>query len=460
MKIIYTTHQFYPDFGAGTELLTYMTANHIRRRGHSVRIVTGCPLSDIKNPNNIFDEYTFNKLLIHRYRHSSYDSTRNQSIMEAEHCNSMVQKWFRNILETFKPDLVHVFHLQRLSAGILETCYQIGVPFIITATDFWVICPTTQLLLPDNTLCSGPHHMMTNCVKHLTQKTSNTAIQYLVSLLPESLIRGIIHFLNKVPRIRIGPLRNIYALTKRPQYVIKQINHASRILVTNRFMKNILETHGVRTDIIKLMPFGIKPINRPTVSIENHSDILKIGFIGTLNFHKGVHVAIKALRALPQSIKIQLKIYGSREQFPEYASLLDTIIAADPRISFLGTFNPDHIGNVLQGIDILVIPSLWYENTPLILHQAQAARVPVIATDLGGMNEIIEDGKNGFLIQPNQDKELTNILEQLAINPKRIDLMRQHIKDPLFIDQYANSLEMLYSDICAARDRKPIHEYL
>ena len=365
MKILYTTHQFYPEFGAGTELLTYMTANHIRQKGHSVRIVTGCPLSDTKKPDNIFDEYTFNKMLIHRYRHSNYNPTRNQSIMEAEHRNSMVQIWFKNILETFKPDLVHVFHLQRLSAGILETCCQIGVPFIITATDFWTICPTTQLLLPDNTLCSGPHHMMTNCVKHLTQKTSSSAIRYIVSMLPESLIRGIIHLLNKVPRIRIGLFRNIYALTKRPEYVIKQINHASRILVTNRFMKNMLETHGVRKSIIKLMPFGIDPINRPTDSIETKSDILRIGFIGTLNFHKGVHIAIKALRSLPLSIKIQLKIYGSREQFPEYISLLDMIIAADPRIAFLGTFTHDRIGTVLKGIDILVIPSLWYENTPL-----------------------------------------------------------------------------------------------
>ena len=458
MKILYTTHQFYPDFGAGTELLTYMTADHVRKRGHSVRIVTGCPLMDRKKSGAIFDEYTYNELSVHRYRHSSFDPTENQCIMEAEHCNKTVQKWFQNILQKFKPDLVHVFHLQRLSAGILETCYQNGVPFIITTTDFWMVCPTTQLLLPDNTLCLGPHYMMANCVKHLSQKTSNTAVRYLVSLLPESFIRGMIHFLNKIPRIRIGPFRNIFALTKRPEYVIGQINRARCVLVTNHFMKKMLEKHGMRSNIIKLMPFGIEPINPLKDDLKRDYDTLNIGFIGTLNFHKGVHVPIKALRALPQSVKIQLKIYGSREQFPEYVSLLDKTIANDTRISFLGTFEPDRIGTVLQGIDILVIPSLWYENTPLILHQAQAAKVPVIATDLGGMNEMIEDGKNGFLIKPGQDKELATLFDHLASNPERIDLLRQHIRAPLFIDEYANRLETLYSNICAVKERKPIHE--
>ena len=67
----------------------------------------------------------------------------------------------------------------------------------------------------------------------------------------------------------------------------------------------------------------------------------------------------------------------------------------------------------------LLFRSLWYENTPLILHQAQAAKVPVIATDIGGMNEIIEDGINGFLFPIGKHEELSEKIDFLANAPER-----------------------------------------
>jgi len=424
-----------------------MTASQMVKKGHSIAIASGSPLIGEKGLESTFDEYVFNNLPVFRYRHSSFHSVRGQCIMEAEHNNRMVRKWFKKLLHKFQPDLVHIFHLQRLSASILEACCDSGVPFLITATDFWLICPTTQLFLPDNSLCAGPEKRMANCAKHLATKVSNPLVGSVANKLPERLIVALLDLLSRNPCLRAGPFANLHALTQRPDYVIKHANRADRIIVTNQFMWNMLETHGIHAEKLSIMPFGIAPINTQLSSPPKERNALKIGFIGTLNFHKGAHILIQAVRALGKPNNVELALYGSRDQFPEYVRMLDEISAGDTRIRFKGTFAPDQIGRVLSGFDVLAVPSLWYENTPLILNQAQAARLPVIVTDLGGMNDIVEHGVNGFLFPPGGYTELASILETLSNMPEQLAMMRKKIRPPMFIDQYADSLENHYQDI-------------
>lgn len=447
MKILYTTHQFYPDFGAGTELLTYMTATQMRNRGHIVKVVTGYPSKKQSEPDHAFDEYIYDNLTVNRYRHSSFHPVHNQCIMEAEHRNTVVKEWFYKLLKESKPDLVHVFHLQRLSASVLEVCCKLKIPFIITVTDFWMICPTTQLLLPDGCLCNGPQKMLENCIKHLSTKSSKAFVSDIIQKMPNKLIRGITYLLSWSPQLHFGPLANLYALTKRPKYILKQINQAKRIIVTNRFMRSMLQDNGVEQDLIMNMPFGIKRVKRIDESSRQKNETLQIGFIGTLNFHKGAHILIKAIREISIREKISLNIYGDREQFPHYVRMLDDISADDNRIVFKGTFPPERIETILSAIDVLVVPSLWYENTPLIIHQAHAVKVPVIATDLGGMNETIKDSVNGYLFPLGNVNQLSRILSSFIADRSLLEKLRDQIAPPMFIDQYATALEEQYNEI-------------
>lgn len=447
MKILYTTHQFYPDYGAGTELLTYMTSSQMKGRGHRVYVATGYPSERPVEPEVAFDEYIYDNLPVHRYRSSSFHPLPDQAVMEAEHENVVVKKWFESLVKRINPDLVHVFHLQRLSAGILEVCSELGIPFVITVTDFWLICPTTQLLLPFNRLCEGPQRMMTNCVKHLADRASKPSFSRIVNAMPDWFMRGILHVLSWQPRLRIGPFADLQALLRRPEYILKHANNAKRIFVTNQFMSHMLVAHGILSKKLKKMPFGIQPINNLTDVPKTNNDILHVGFVGTLNHHKGAHIPIQAVRSLPQFENIRLSLYGSRKQFPAYVRMLDDLSGKDPRIAFKGVFPSAQIGRILNEFDVLVLPSLWYENTPLILLQAQAAKLPVIASDLGGMNETVTDGVNGYLIPPGDFHKLSSILESLIRMPEQIMNLKKKIYPPMFIDQYADLLEKEYHDI-------------
>ena len=447
IKIFYTTHQFFPDFRAGTELLTYSLSDAMRNKNHSVHIISGFPVRSAVDYQTSFNEYLYDNLKVYCYYHSSFHPVGKQCVMEAEHNNRIVKKWFKKLLLDLRPDIVHVFHLKRLSASILEACQELGIPYVITITDFWLICPTTQLLLPNQQLCKGPSRMMVNCARHLTSLSSNHLVSKIANKLPDEFIKSIMYLLSFQPKLRVGPFANMHSLFLRPSYVLQLANNAKRIYVSNQFMRNMLVDHGILSKRIKTMPFGIQPLNFASHKLKKVNDVLKVGFIGTLNHHKGAHVLIRAIRALPQFENIHLSIYGDRKQFPEYVSMLDNLSMRDPRIEFKGTFPIDQIGKILAQFDVLVLPSLWYENTPLILLQAQAAKLPVIATNLGGMNEIVKNGLNGFLIEPGDYQKLASILESLILAPEQIPTLRQNIRKPTFIDQYADLMEEEYHEL-------------
>jgi len=110
-------------------------------------------------------------------------------------------------------------------------------------------------------------------------------------------------------------------------------------------------------------------------------------------------VLIEAVRSLPETIQLEVNIYGNIRQDPDYADRLKAIAGDDARISFCGTFPNERIGEIFEKIDVLVVPSIWFENTPLVIYSALAAGCPVIATDLGGLSEVIEDRINGLLFR-------------------------------------------------------------
>jgi glycosyltransferase involved in cell wall biosynthesis len=98
-------------------------------------------------------------------------------------------------------------------------------------------------------------------------------------------------------------------------------------------------------------------------------------------------------------------IYGDPEAFPEYAARLRRIAANDPRIRFCGAFPNEKISDIFSTLDVLVVPSIWYENTPLVIYSAQACRCPVIASNLGVCGGGVHE-ENGLLFEPGNPADL------------------------------------------------------
>lgn len=111
----------------------------------------------------------------------------------------------------------------------------------------------------------------------------------------------------------------------------------------------------------------------------------------------------------------------------------------------MGHFNNNMISKIFSEIDILIVPSIWPENSPLVIQEAFLARTPVIASDIGGVPELITHNVNGLLFRANDSADLYNKVELIINNPDYVENLRQNISAVKTIEENAEELEKIYS---------------
>ena len=447
MKILLTTHQFLPDFSAGTEILTFETARELQRLGHEVSVFTGFPGSKELKDSERFDSYRYEEIQVERFYHAFVAMGKQINIIEAQYNNLFFAAFFRKCILKLQPQIVHFFHLQRLSAAAIDVCYDLGIPTVFTPTDFWLVCFTNQLRMAGNLLCTGPDDRGVNCLRHLVSRHQSPSVNSLIRKLPDWLIYAMIRFISIAPFVDNYYFRSVRALAQRPAFMKQRMNKLSRVIAPTQLMVKILTEHGLLPDKIIFSPFGINLapfLHSVRKAAKGH---LRIGYIGTLSEHKGVHLLLKAFRTLPKNEMVDLKIYGKSDDFPEYVAELRQIAGDDPRIRFCGTFPNSQIGDIFSDLDVLVVPSIWYENTPLVIYSAHAAGCPVIASNLGGMSEVVHDGENGLLFEPGDVSGLAEALKHLSSDKMLLRKLTDNIKQPKSIEGYVTELIDVYKGV-------------
>jgi glycosyltransferase involved in cell wall biosynthesis len=446
MKILLTVHQFFPHYAAGTEVLTYSVARELIRRGHIVRILTGHPSSADLREEDRFDEYDFEGIHVYRFYHSYTPMAGQKSMIEVGYDNRLASKYFEQVLENFKPDVVHFFHLDRLGTGLIEHAAQLGIPCFMTPTDFWAICPTGQLVLGNGSLCSGPSAYAGNCVKHFAQGIQVGLIRVIAEKIPTVGADLFVRFTQKGVFPAYPKRKEVMAMVSRLGTNVARLNQLSGLVVPNGFMKELLIRHGISPHIIIQSAYGID-----VTSIEGiercsiHQSHIRVGFIGTIAPHKGCHLLVNAFLALPRGRAV-LKIYGSMEDYPEYSHELKRLAGNNDAIEFCGTFHNSKIGEVFAGLDVLAVPSLWYENTPLVVYSAQAAHCPVLASDLPGISSVIQNELNGLLFDVGNTEALTRQLARLIDEPGLVERLSSNFQQPKSTATYVEELLNIWAD--------------
>ena len=176
---------------------------------------------------------------------------------------------------------------------------------------------------------------------------------------------------------------------------------------------------GIDHAKIRISDYGFVPLLR-SAGPGNHErrGPLRLGYVGTLVWHKGVHVLLDAVKGLP-SAAFELKIFGSPDVFPAYAADLRARAAGLP-VRFMGAFDRERTAEVYAQIDVLVVPSIWLENSPLVIHEAFMAGVPVVGARIGGIADLVADGRTGLLYDPTSPADLAAALRRLIEHPERL----------------------------------------
>ena len=449
MKILLTTHVFFPEHRSGTEVLTLSTAKELQRIGHNVEIWTGFQF-DARSCTQQSDSYEYRGIPVHRFFRNSPPVGEASDVAESEYNNSSFAKLFEPYLSHYKPDIVHFFHLGLLSASAIDVCHNLGVPMVMTPTDFWLICPNSQLRLPGNSLCTGPDRNSVNCMKHAVSTSQHHVIKGVFNALPSIVVLSLMWGINQGAFSKYWFSPYVQALSRRAGFLRERMNKLDKMIIPTRLMETMLVNHGLLPEKVVFSRFGIQPTLR-VARTRDQRGVLRIGFIGGLSEHKGAHLLISAVRLIAESLPVELKIYGNKDAFPHYVDRLIKLSEGDQRIQLCGTFPNEQIGNIFSELDVLVVPSIWYENTPLVIYSAQAAGCPVIASNLGGMSEVVEHEKNGLLFKAGDVAALSNAIERVAIDRTLLKQLADNAIKPKTISEYVTELQGIYEEVLLER---------
>ncbi|MBL8629142.1 MAG: glycosyltransferase family 4 protein, partial [Rhodospirillaceae bacterium] len=445
MKILLTVHQFFPEYFSGTEVLTYSVAKELKARGHEVFVFTGFPARTHMPEDERFDEYDLEGIRVFRFHHAYIPMGGQSAVTEVEYDNHLTARYFTRFLRDVKPDVVHFFHLSRLGVGLIDAAVNAGVPAYSTPTDFWSVCPTSQLLLRDGRVCPGPSPFGGNCVKHVAELTRGAAVRRVSPFIPTFAVDAVAGLTAKGVLPSYPMSAEVAAMARRRPFNVARLNWLSGIVSPTKLMTDVLTRNGVNRDLIVESAYGIDiAAGEVEITRRDMSRPLTVGFIGTLAQHKGCHVLIEAFRKLDAG-QARLKIYGNPSDFPDYYARLKQLAGDAPNIEFCGTFPNAQVANVLKGIDTLVVPSLWYENTPLVVYSALAAKRPVVVSNFSGLVEVVKDGWNGLVFEPGDVAGLAKQLKRFLDDAPLLEKLSANCKRPKSSVEYVDELLALYA---------------
>ena len=444
MRILFAAHQFFPEHYAGVETVTLSLAQEFRARGHEPYVLAprrSIPGSGIE-PGEV-QEYEFGGIPVRRVGRPKEGVSRPYRL---DYENEVMAERTSEYLREVEPDIVHAEHFQGLSTSVIPAVKEFGVPLVYTATDFWTFCPVVDLRRHDGAMCRGPE--ISHCTRCIASRYPGTRMKQAVDLTPPAALK----VAGALSETRLSglshSLRQVRALKQRPGYIRENMELVDHVIVYTTLMRELLLANGIGEGKIEVSHYGIdtsgiRREDRP------FSPPLRAGFVGTLAPHKGCDVLIQAFRDLPPEVDATLDIYGNLERFKPFVEELRGLAKGDERINFAGPFARDEVGNVLSGMDVMVVPSRWYENGPGVIFEAFAAGIPVVATDLGGMSEFVRHEENGLLFGLEDARDLARQLRRLIEEPRLLERLRAGIEPVKTVQENVDELEALYSRLLA-----------
>ena len=277
---------------------------------------------------------------------------------------ALVWRDFREVLELHKPDIVHFHHYIHLGLELIREVrnYNSELPIVLTLHEYMGICNNDGQMLKtqDGSLCysSAP----AACAKCFPERTSQD------------------FFL-------------------REQFIKSHFSLVDQFVSPSRFLRDRYIAWGLPAEKILVIE---NMLSNDDEAIVDHtpSDKIRFAFYGQINRFKGVEVLLDALQSLPKRVlkQIQVDINGSGLEYQSnelQVSLRASVAKLGTVVRLRGRYTPSELPTLLQSTDWMVIPSKWWENSPVVILEARKYGVPVICADIGGMAEKVEHGITG-----------------------------------------------------------------
>ncbi|MBN2500162.1 MAG: glycosyltransferase family 4 protein [Anaerolineales bacterium] len=445
MKIVITIHHFPPNYNAGAEIYAYRLAKWLLHQGHQVHVVSVESVSHVSSQELTVVEEPYEGIPVSRL-YFNYDDVKDP--FRASYQNCTIGKWFAEFLEREKPELVHVNSCYLLSAETIFAAKQEQLPVIVTLHDFWFVCPRIILLRTNGDLCEVPEDPV-ECVWCLAGERRRFRIPDVITGgVLGSVAHQVLH--SDVVSGALGFYPDAHEIAFRREYLIGALQQANLILTPSEFLRDVYISQGISPEKIQYSRQGLdtsiwatpQPVER------NSGDGLRIVYIGQLAKHKGVHLLVEAFTQLDLSEqKAHLKIYGGLNTFPKYVAKLKQMANGNPAIEFAGRFDNPLVSQILAEADVVVVPSIWYENSPMAIMEPLTAGVPVVTANLGAMPEMVKHDVNGLLFEGRNAADLSVQLQRLLDEPDLLAHLSANAKPVRMLDEEMQHILSVYDKV-------------
>jgi len=404
MRILLISNGFPPRHWAGTETYTAGIAKELSRRGHEVHVLCVGDWESGPTHYNGYEDEEYQGVPVRRL---NLNWKRAPDPFRYLYDNPHVARILKSHLKILQPDLVHVTSCETMSASVLRVTKEAQLPLVLSITDFWFLCPRISLLRSDGELCNG----LTSAWECLRcQLRDSKAYRWPSQVLPEAGVSRLLTNVSRHPRLtRLRGLRGLAGdMAARKAFLRQALSWPDCRITASEYVRHIFETNGIKEEI-RVQPYGHDLSWLAQYAGKSYSEVSRFGFIGQISERKGVHLLLKAgqLLRVRYGGRFSLSIYGNLEKDPAYAASLRALAAGSADVKFCGTYPHEEMAAVFANLDVLIVPSLWHDF-PLVIHEAFASRTPVIATNLGGMAEVVEHEVNGLLFERADAQDLAN----------------------------------------------------
>ena len=448
MKILQVIHGFPPSSIGGSELYTYNLSRELAKQD---QVYIFCRIADPGRP-----EYETNFRMCQDLQVYSINNTfKHCRSFENTYQNDVISREFGNLLDAIRPDIAHFGHVTCLSTTLIEEAKKRAISVVYTVHDFWLFCQLGQLLKRDLSLCHGPK--ASECARCLAPQLNGhvkRSFGWLTRVSPS------FREVDWRQKAQTGVLRQFSKLfflfqenakdqiRARTAHVRKVCSQVDLFIAPSNFLRSKFIEFGIPSQRIRYLDYGF--LTSSFVDLRKRvSQKLRFGYLGTFIPSKGLHILLEAFNLIT-SRNTELRIHGKfapyhagYEDYPNYLESLGN----NERVRWFGEYGNEDVARILSEIDILVVPSIWFENSPLTIHEAFMAHVPVIASNIGGMAELVEDGVTGFLFRPGDSKDLRRKMEFVLDDPSVVHRLARNVKNVIPLEEHATTIRELYHSL-------------
>jgi glycosyltransferase involved in cell wall biosynthesis len=409
------------DAGGGT-MLPRFAARELVRRGWDVTVFHAAVKPDASGVPYALAEWEdcgVRLVGVHNRPHGLLDTARPDRELD----DAPITAAFEDVMDRFKPDVVHFHNLHNLGAALLDVAHARGVPSYFTTHNYWLVCPRAYLLRGDNSLCGGPGDAGADCATCIGGDAAG----------PEA-------YKNRLATIREAFSRSITACLA--------VSHGvRRTLIDQGYPAEAIDVVRQSVPAEELAWERVGRDRRPG-RVDDRA--LTVGFFGSVYAHKGAQLLVQAAQLVDAPLRVQ--IHGEISD-----AMASRLRALDTRgvVEICGKFAAAELPGHLAGVDVAALPSLWWDCAPLVAGECLAARVPVLAPRMGGLAEAIRDEVDGLAFDGGDAGGLAAQMQRLAVEDGLLERLQAGIEAPRGFGAYVDELEQHYG---GARPSRVVEE--